>query len=67
MGFKVTLIVDPGIKVEKGYGVYDRGVKEDIFAKYPDGTNYTGQVWPGWCNFPDFTNPKGRAWWGKRT
>lgn len=64
MAFKVTLIVDPGIKTEPGYGVYDRGLKEDIFAKYPDGTNYTGQVWPGWCNFPDFTNPKGRAWWG---
>ncbi|MES2062653.1 MAG: glycoside hydrolase family 31 protein [Bacteroidota bacterium] len=63
-GFKVTLIVDPGIKVEKGYGVYDRGVKEDIFAKYPDGSYYTGQVWPGWCHFPDFTDPKGRAWWG---
>jgi alpha-glucosidase len=64
MGFKLTVIVDPGIKEEKGYGVYDRGAKENIFIKYPDSTNYTGEVWPGWCNFPDFTNPKGRAWWG---
>ncbi|MGI4805048.1 MAG: glycoside hydrolase family 31 protein [Janthinobacterium lividum] len=64
MGFKLTVIVDPGVKEEKGYGVYDRGLKENIFIKYPDSTNYTGQVWPGWCNFPDFTNPKARAWWG---
>ena len=64
MGFKLTVIVDPGVKVEPGYGVYDRGVKANIFAKYPDSTNYQGEVWPGWCNFPDFTNPKGRAWWG---
>jgi alpha-glucosidase len=64
MGFKLTVIVDPGIKTEKGYGVYDRGYKENIFAKYPDSTNYAGEVWPGWCNFPDFTNPKGRTWWG---
>jgi len=64
MGFKLTVIVDPGVKVEPGYGVYDRGIKADIFAKYPDNTNYTGEVWPGWCHFPDFTNPKGRAWWG---
>ena len=63
MGFKVTLIVDPGIKEEKGYGVYERGLQQNIFVKYPDSTNYTGQVWPGWCNFPDFTNPKARAWW----
>lgn len=63
MGFKLTVIVDPGIKVEKGYGAYERGLKDDIFLKYSDGTNYTGQVWPGWCHFPDFTSEKGRQWW----
>jgi alpha-glucosidase len=64
MGFKTTVIVDPGVKVEKGYGTYERGVAANIFAKYPDSTNYTGEVWPGWCHFPDFTNPKARLWWG---
>src|SRR5476651_2579316 len=64
MGFKLTVIVDPGVKVEKGYGTYDRGYAANVFAKYPDSTNYTGEVWPGWCNFPDFTNPKTRSWWG---
>jgi alpha-glucosidase len=64
MGLKLTLIVDPGVKEEKGYGVYDRGFANDVFIKYPDNTNYTGDVWPGWCNFPDFTNPKARSWWG---
>jgi alpha-glucosidase len=64
MGFKLTVIVDPGVKDEPGYGTYDRGNKENIFIKYPDSTNFTGQVWPGWCNFPDFTNPKARTWWG---
>jgi alpha-glucosidase len=64
MGFKLTVIVDPGVKVEPGYGVYDRGLKQDVFAKYPDNTNYAGEVWPGWCNFPDFTNPVTRTWWG---
>jgi alpha-glucosidase len=63
MGFRTTLIVDPGVKVEKGYGVYERGLKEDVFIKYPDGAPYTGEVWPGWCNFTDFTSEKGRDWW----
>ncbi|MGZ9043229.1 MAG: glycoside hydrolase family 31 protein [Telluria sp.] len=63
MGFKTTVIVDPGIKVEKGYGAYERGLKENIFLKYPDGSDYTGEVWPGWCHFPDFTSENGRAWW----
>lgn len=65
LGIKTTVIVDPGIKVEKGYKSYEDGLKQDIFIKYPDKTNYTGEVWPGWCHFPDFTNPKGRDWWGK--
>lgn len=65
MGFKTTVIVDPGIKVEPGYGAYERGLKSDIFIKYPDGTNYTGQVWPGWTHFPDFTSEKGRNWWAQ--
>lgn len=63
LGFKTTVIVDPGIKVEKGYGAYERGVRDDVFIKYPDGVGYTGEVWPGWCHFPDFTSEKGRQWW----
>lgn len=64
MGFKNVVIVDPGIKVENGYKAYEEGKSQNLFLKYPDGTNYTGQVWPGWCHFPDFTNPKTREWWG---
>jgi alpha-glucosidase len=63
MGFRLTVIVDPGIKKEKGYAAYESGMKEDIFLKYADGQPYTGEVWPGWCHFPDFTSGKGRAWW----
>ncbi|WP_160712201.1 TIM-barrel domain-containing protein [Chitinophaga solisilvae] len=63
MGFRVTVIVDPGIKAEAGYAAYESGRKENIFIKYSDGQNYTGQVWPGWCHFPDFTSEKGRQWW----
>ncbi|MBC7653473.1 MAG: DUF5110 domain-containing protein, partial [Oligoflexus sp.] len=66
MGFKTTVIVDPGIKVEKGYDAFEDGLKKDIFIKYPDGTNYTGQVWPGWCNFPDFTDERARSWWREK-
>lgn len=63
MGFKTTLIVDPGIKVEKNYAAYESGLKEGIFLKYADGQPYTGEVWPGWCHFPDFTSTRGRNWW----
>lgn len=64
-GFEVVVMCDPGIKIEKGYEAYESGKKEGVFIKYPDGTEYSGQVWPGWCHFPDFTDAKAREWWGK--
>jgi alpha-glucosidase len=67
LGFKLTVIVDPGIKVQQDAAAYQSGVKEDVFIKYPDNKYYTGEVWPGWCNFPDFTSEKGRSWWRKQT
>lgn len=64
-GFQVVVMCDPGIKIEDGYEPYESGKKNNVFIKYPDGTDYAGQVWPGWCNFPDFTNPNTREWWAK--
>lgn len=64
MDFRLVTIVDPGIKVEAGYKEYDEGIERDYFAKYPDGENYTGYVWPGRCHFPDFFRDDVRGWWG---
>lgn len=66
LNFQTTVIIDPGIKVEKGYKAYDEGVAKDLFLKYSDGSLYQGQVWPGWCHFTDFTMPKARQWWGEQ-
>jgi alpha-glucosidase len=65
MGFRLVLIFDPGVKVEKDYPQYEQGIENQYFVKYPDDTFYQGQVWPGWCHFPDFTQPEVREWWGK--
>lgn len=64
MGFHVVVIVDPGLKVEKGYFGYDEGIKNHYFVCYPSGEPYVAEVWPGRSHFPDFTNPKVRFWWG---
>jgi alpha-glucosidase len=65
-GFKVVVIMDPGIKTEKGYLPFEEGYDKDLFVKYPDGQVYEGQVWPGWCAFPDFTKPQTRQWWAEK-
>jgi alpha-glucosidase len=46
------------------YSAYDSGIAGDHFVKNPDGTVYTGRVWPGPSVFPDFTRQQTRAWWG---
>ncbi len=63
MDFKSIWMIDPGVKAEKGYFVYDQGTAGDHWVKRADGTEYNGDVWPGKCTFPDFTNPQTRDWW----
>ncbi len=62
-GFKTVAIIDPGIKVDKDYWIYQEGKDKDYFCKRGDGPYMRGKVWPGECNFPDFTNPEVREWW----
>lgn len=48
----------------QNYAPYDSGISGDHFVHNPDGTVYTGKVWPGPSVFPDFTQASTRAWWG---
>ncbi|SFR49259.1 alpha-glucosidase [Robiginitalea myxolifaciens] len=62
-GFKTVVMIDPGIKVDREYSVYQEGMENDYFCKRADGPVMTGKVWPGPCAFPDYTDPKVREWW----
>jgi alpha-glucosidase len=63
-GFKVTTIVDPGVKVDSGYDVYRQLLAQEGYVTWPDGTPYIGSVWPGRVLFPDFSLAATREWWG---
>lgn len=63
-GFKSVWMIDPGVKAENGYFVYDSGSKEDVWVKDSTGKNFVGTVWPGDCVFPDFTKEATNKWWG---
>lgn len=63
-GYHTVWMIDPGVKAEKGYRVFDSGTEADAWIK--DGAEdkpFIGNVWPGACVFPDFTRPETRAWW----
>lgn len=63
-GFQSVVILDPGVKVEDGYSVYEELKAAGFYVKQADGAPYIGKVWPGDCLFPDYTGEDCRAWWG---
>ena len=63
IGFKLVTIIDPGVKVDKEYKIYDEGIKNGYFATDKDGIVYKNRVWPGDSVYPDFMNEKTRSWW----
>lgn len=64
--FHVVAITDLHIAKYPGHGYYpyDSGTAGDHFLHNPDGSVYTGVVWPGPSVFPDFTQQQSRAWFG---
>ena len=66
MGYKPVTIIDPGVKKEDGYDVYEEGIKNGYFAFSAENELYVNEVWPGGAVFPSFTNPKVRSWWADK-
>ena len=60
---KSVFMIDPGVKKEEGYFVYDQGTSGNHWTLNKDKIAFTGKVWPGQCVFPDYTRPETRAWW----
>jgi len=65
LGFRVITIVDPGVKYDPGYWVFDQARERDVLCKTEGGDIYVGQVWPGNTAFPDFVTEEARTWWGE--
>lgn len=59
-------IIDAAVKVEKGYSVYEEGVKKGYFCKDEKGKPFVVGVWPGNSLLPDMLNPEARKWFGSQ-
>lgn len=62
-GFKTVWILDPGVKAEPGFFVYDEGLAGEHFLRTPEGDLFVAGSWPGDSVWPDYTRPETRAWW----
>ncbi|KAI0762328.1 glycosyl hydrolases family 31-domain-containing protein [Fomes fomentarius] len=60
-------ILDAGIAVlvndSDVYDSYTRGTELDVFIKNPNGSDYIGQVWPGYTVYPDWFTGNAQAYW----
>lgn len=57
-------IIDAGVKIEKGYDIYEEGCEKGYFCRKEDGSYFVPAVWPGRVHMPDFLNPDARKWFG---
>lgn len=64
-GVKLVPIVDPGVKLEAGYGVYEEARAKDFLVRTSRGSVLVGEVWPSPAVFPDFTREEVVAWWAR--
>lgn len=62
-GIKAVTIIDPGVKVDPDYTVYQQGLAQRCFCRDADDLVYVNEVWPGRSVFPDFGAPHVRDWW----
>jgi alpha-glucosidase len=65
-GIRLVTIADLHVAAApgQGYAPYDIGLAGNHFVHNPDGSVFTGRVWPGPSVFPDFTDAGTRRWWG---
>lgn len=65
-GFRLVPIIDAGVKIEKGYDVYEEGVSKGYFCADEKGEPFVAAVWPGKVHFPDFLNEDAKKWFGSK-
>ena len=61
--FRVVSAVEPGVKMDSEFFVFQDGEKHHYFCRKADGKLFTANASPGQCVFPDFLSKEVRLWW----
>lgn len=65
-GRRLIPIIDPHLKRDPNYAVYNEAVEKKYFIKTKDGSDYDGWCWPGSSSWPDYLNPDVCEWWANK-
>ncbi len=63
-GFHIIPVINPGIKADRDYFVYQQGLEHGYLCRKQGGDLFMGTAWPDDCNFADFSRAEVRTWWG---
>ncbi len=63
-GFHIIPVINPGIKSDRDYFVYQQGLTRGYLCRKQGGDLFMGTAWPDDCNFADFSRAEVRRWWG---
>ncbi|MEO8973362.1 MAG: TIM-barrel domain-containing protein, partial [Ktedonobacteraceae bacterium] len=63
-GFHLVPVINPGIKTDKDYFVYQQGLEHGYLCRKQGGDLFMGTAWPNDCNFADYSRADVRKWWG---
>ncbi|KAJ6240889.1 hypothetical protein M0813_23988 [Anaeramoeba flamelloides] len=63
-GRKIVTIVDPHLKIDQNWPVYQQAKEFDLLIKNNKFEDYEEICWPGMSVWPDFLNPATQKWWG---
>ncbi|RDI95027.1 alpha-glucosidase [Meiothermus sp. QL-1] len=64
-GLRLVPIVDPGVKVEEGYRVFEEGRRRGVFILDDRDELLVGGVWPRRAVWPDFSREETRRFWAE--
>lgn len=65
LGLHIITIIDPGVKKDEAYQIYQEGLQKGYFVKALNGQVYVNKVWPGDVVYPDFGRNAVRKWWAE--
>jgi alpha 1,3-glucosidase len=62
-GHKLVTIIDPHIKVDSAYPVYQRAKERGLFVRTHANETFEGWCWPGTSSYLDFLEGETRGYW----
>ncbi|RWS29559.1 neutral alpha-glucosidase AB-like isoform X1, partial [Leptotrombidium deliense] len=65
-GRRLITIIDPHLKKDSDYAIYNEAVQNNYLVKTKEGNDYEGWCWPGASMYADYVNPATREWWASK-